>query len=335
MSTRAWTLFAAVSVLWGIPYLFIKLAVEDLSPVMVAWGRIAVAFAILLPYAIHKGALRGLGRHWKPLLIYSVVEIVLPWPLIGFGEQRVTSGLAAILIAAVPLVVALMALRVDPEERAEGSRLVGLLIGFAGVVVLLGLDVAGRPGELLGAFAILLAAVGYAAGPMIIKHRLGTMDPLGPVTASMGISALILAAPAFGIGADRDAVRRHDRLGGGPRSRLQRARLPALLRPDRRGRARPGDGDHLREPGRRGRAGRHAARRGARAERGRRPAAHPGRLVAVDRRADAPRPDDARPRPANRGSHRPSHAGIHQLARASDCMTHASGGAATTRRGPA
>ena len=77
MSARAWTLFAAVSVLWGIPYLFIKLAVEDLSPVMVAWGRIAVAFAVLLPYAIHKGALRGLGRHWKPLLIYSIVEIVL------------------------------------------------------------------------------------------------------------------------------------------------------------------------------------------------------------------------------------------------------------------
>ena len=197
MSARAWTLFAAVSVLWGIPYLFIKLAVEDLSPVMVAWGRIAVAFAILLPYAIHKGALRGLGRHWKPLLIYSIVEIVLPWPLIGFGEQRVTSGLAAILIAAVPLVVALMALRVDPEERAEGSRLIGLLIGFAGVVVLLGLDVAGRPGELLGAFAILLAAVGYAAGPMIIKHRLGTMNPLGPVTASMGISMLILTPPAL------------------------------------------------------------------------------------------------------------------------------------------
>jgi len=197
MSARAWMLFAAVSVLWGIPYLFIKLAVEDLSPVMVAWGRIAVAFAVLLPYAIHKGALRGLTRHWKPLLIYSVVEIVFPWPLIGFGEQRVSSGLAAILIAAVPLVVALMALRVDPDERAEGLRLVGLVIGFAGVVVLLGLDVAGRPGELLGALAILLAAVGYAAGPMIIKHRLGSLDPVGPVTASMGISALVLTPAAF------------------------------------------------------------------------------------------------------------------------------------------
>ena len=133
MSARAWTLFAAVSVLWGIPYLFIKVAVDDLSPAMVAAGRIAVAFAVLLPLAWHKGALRGLGKHWKVLLVYSLVEITLPWPLIGFGEQRVSSGLAAILIAAVPLVVALIALRVDPDERAEGSRLAGLVVGFVGV----------------------------------------------------------------------------------------------------------------------------------------------------------------------------------------------------------
>ena len=196
MSARAWWLFAAVSVLWGIPYLFIKLAVEDISPLWVAFARLVVAFAVLLPYAWHKGALRGLGRHWKPLLVYSVVEICLPWPLIGFGEQRISSGLAAILIAAVPLIVALIALRVDHEERAEGSRLVGLVVGFTGVVVLLGLDVAGRPGELLGGLAVLLAAVGYAIGPMMIKHRFRAIDPLGPVTASIGISALVLAPAA-------------------------------------------------------------------------------------------------------------------------------------------
>jgi drug/metabolite transporter (DMT)-like permease len=203
MSARAWWLFATVSVVWGIPYLFIKLAVEDLSPIAVAFGRLAVAFALLLPYAWHKRALRGLGRHWRILLVYSIVEICLPWPLIGFGEQRVSSGLAAILIAAVPLIVALIALRVDHEERAEGARLVGLFVGFAGVVVLLGLDVAGRPGELIGGFAILLAAVGYAIGPMIIKHRFAGLDPLGPITASMGISALallpfVVAAPPSG-----------------------------------------------------------------------------------------------------------------------------------------
>src|ERR671914_304588 len=198
MTARAWWLFAAVSIVWGIPYLFIKLAVEDLSPIWVAFGRIVVAFLVLLPYALHKGALRGIGSHWKVLLVYSVIEICLPWPLIGFGEERVSSGLAAILIAAVPLIIALMAIRFDHKERAEGARLVGLVVGFAGVVVLLGLDVAGRPGELLGAFAILLAAVGYAAGPMIIKHRLRDLDPVGPVTASMGISGLVLTIPALG-----------------------------------------------------------------------------------------------------------------------------------------
>jgi drug/metabolite transporter (DMT)-like permease len=193
MTVRAWWLFAAVSIVWGIPYLFIKLAVEDLSPIWVAFGRIVVAFLVLLPYAWHKGALRGIGRHWKVLVVYSVIEICLPWPLIGFGEERISSGLAAILIAAVPLIVAVMAIWVDHEERAEGARLVGLVVGFAGVIVLLGLDVAGRPGELLGGLAVLLAAVGYACGPMIIKHRFRDIDPLGPVTASMGISALVLA----------------------------------------------------------------------------------------------------------------------------------------------
>src|SRR4051794_34623658 len=192
MSARAWSLFAAVSLLWGIPYLFIKLAVEDLSPSMVAFGRIAVAFALLAPYAWRRGALRGLRARWRVLVAYSAIEIAVPWPLIGFGEQEVSSSVTAILIATVPLVVALMALRVDPDERAEGSRLVGLFVGFAGVVVLLGLNIAGRPEELLGAGAILLATVGYAVGPMIIKHRLADLDPLGPVTASMGIAGAML-----------------------------------------------------------------------------------------------------------------------------------------------
>jgi len=193
MSARAWWLFATVSVLWGIPYLFIKIAVDDFSPVQVAWGRIVVAFVFLLPYAWHKGVLRGLTGRWKILVAYSLIEICIPWPLIGFGETRVSSGLAAILIAAVPLVVAVLAVRFDHAERATGSRLVGLIVGFIGVVVLLGLDVAGRPGELLGAGAILLAAIGYAIGPMIIKHRFADLDAVGPITASMGVSMVVLA----------------------------------------------------------------------------------------------------------------------------------------------
>ena len=161
MSPRAWLAFGAVSVLWGIPYLFIKIAVDDgIPPAFLAWARVALGALILVPLAWRLGllsALRGRGR-W--ILAYTVLELALPWPLIGAGEQRVSSSLAAILIAAVPLIVAVLAIRFDHSERVRGSRLVGLLIGFAGVILLVGLDVAGSSEELIGAGAIMLAAVG-------------------------------------------------------------------------------------------------------------------------------------------------------------------------------
>jgi drug/metabolite transporter (DMT)-like permease len=199
MSRRAWTYFALVSVLWGVPYLLIKVAVDDgISPVFLAWARCAIGAALLLPFAWRAGALRGLAARWRWLLAFSVIEIVLPWPLIAAGEQRVSSSLAAILIAAVPLLVGLMAMRFDDSERPTGSRLLGMLIGLGGVIALLGIDVAGKPSELVGALFILLAAVGYAAGPMIIKLKLADAHPLGPITASLGLSALILTPLAAG-----------------------------------------------------------------------------------------------------------------------------------------
>ena len=199
MSSRAWTYFAVVSVLWGVPYLLIKVAVDDgISPVFLAWARCAIAAGLLLPFAWRAGALRGLGAKWRWLLAFSVIEIVLPWPLIGAGEQRIDSSLAAILIASVPLLVALMAMRFDASERVTGTRLAGMLVGLGGVVALLGIDVAGQPSELVGALFILLAAVGYAAGPMIIKLQFAGAHPLGPITVSLGISALLLTPAAAG-----------------------------------------------------------------------------------------------------------------------------------------
>jgi len=146
-----------MSLVWGIPYLFIKVAVDGgMPPAFIAWVRVTLAAAILLTLAKRAGllpSLRGKGR-W--LLVYALVEIVVPFPLIAAGEQHVSSGLAAILIAAVPLFIALLAIRFDPEERATGSRLAGLVVGLVGVVVLMGIDVAGDSDELLGAVAILM-----------------------------------------------------------------------------------------------------------------------------------------------------------------------------------
>ncbi len=193
MTPRAWAGFAAMSLLWGIPYLFIKIAVDGgMPPAFIAWVRVTLAAAILLTLAWRAGLLGSLRGRWGWVLVYAIVEIVIPFPLIAFGEERVTSSLAAIVIAAVPLFIALLAIRFDPEERATGRRLVGLVVGLAGVVVLMGIDVAGKREEMIGAAALLVAALGYAIGPMTLKARLGELDPRATMGASLLLAALVL-----------------------------------------------------------------------------------------------------------------------------------------------
>ncbi|MGI8864459.1 MAG: DMT family transporter [Solirubrobacteraceae bacterium] len=193
MSARAWGLFAAVSTLWGIPYLFIKIGVDGgVPPVLLAWARIALAAIVLLGLAGHAGVLRGLRGHWRYVIAYGVIELSIPFPLIATGERYVASSLAAIIIAAVPLLVALLALRFDDDERATGHRLVGLVIGLLGVVLLVGLDASGSVKSLAGAGAILLAAVGYAGGPMILKRHLVELDPRATMGASLAVAAIVL-----------------------------------------------------------------------------------------------------------------------------------------------
>jgi drug/metabolite transporter (DMT)-like permease len=198
VSARAWLAFGAVSVLWGIPYFFIKVAVDDgVPPAFLAWARVTMAALILLAISARLGLLGSLRGLWKPLTAYALVEIVVPFPLIAAGEQHVSSSLAAILIAAVPLIVAVLALRFDHDERATGSRLLGLFVGFGGVVVLVGLDVAGDRDELLGAGAILLAAVGYAVGPMLLKKRFSAVDPRATMAGALAIAAVALTPAAI------------------------------------------------------------------------------------------------------------------------------------------
>ena len=193
MSARAWAAFAAVSVLWGIPYLFIKIAVDDgVSPVFLAWVRVVLGAAVLLTLAWRVGVLASVRGRWPWLAVFGVVEIAVAFPLIAAGEQHVASSLAAILIAAAPLFVALLALRFDDSERPTGSRLAGLLIGFAGVVALVGIDVAGEGDELLGAGAILLAALCYAIGPMVLKRHLADLDPRASMGAALAVAAVAL-----------------------------------------------------------------------------------------------------------------------------------------------
>src|SRR5437588_5123708 len=198
MSRRAWLAFAAASVIWGIPYLFIRIAVRGgVTPLLLAWGRVTLAAIVLLGLAWRAGTLGQLRGRARWLLLYAVAEVTIPFPLIAFGETRVSSSLAAIVIASVPLIGAMLALRFDHSERPTPVRALGLLIGFGGVVALVGIDVAGSGRELVGTAAVMLAAVGYAIGPMLIKHRLADLDPRATIGASLAIASVLLLPVAL------------------------------------------------------------------------------------------------------------------------------------------
>jgi drug/metabolite transporter (DMT)-like permease len=193
MTRKGWLLFLAMSVFWGIPYLFIKVAVQELDPIVVVFARVGIAAVVLLPVAAHRKALQQLRGRWLAIVILSLVQIAGPFLLISYGELHIASSLTSLLVATDPLLVALLALFFDPSERVNGLRLVGLLIGLGGVVTLLGFDSGGDEQKLLGAGLVLLAAAGYAAGALLIKRpTVASLPRLGVVATECTVAAIVL-----------------------------------------------------------------------------------------------------------------------------------------------
>lgn len=188
MTRRGWLLFAAMCVIWGIPYLLIRVAVRDLSPGTLVFARTAIGAALLLPVAARRGHLRPLLPYWRVMLVYSAVEIAGPWLLLSHAEQRLSSSLAGLLIAAVPLIGAVLARATGSDDRIDPGRLVGLFVGLAGVVALLGIEVGSV--DMVAVGEVGLTAVGYAAGPIIITRGLAGLPSLGVVSASLGVTAV-------------------------------------------------------------------------------------------------------------------------------------------------
>ena len=188
MSKRGWVLFLAMGVIWGVPYLLIKVAVDELSPSTLVLARTAVASLVLLPVALARGRLGEVLVSWRPLVAFAVIEITVPWLLLGVAEQRLSSSLTALLIASVPLVSAVLAVASRSDDRLDGRRGVGLLVGFAGVAALVGFDVGG--GDLGAVAALAVVAVCYATGPLILSRWLSHLPGLGVITASLALTAL-------------------------------------------------------------------------------------------------------------------------------------------------
>jgi drug/metabolite transporter (DMT)-like permease len=192
MSWRASITFAVLCVIWGVPYFFIKLALTDLSPACIAWGRITLAAVILLPIAWKRGVLAPAMRHKGAVIAFAIAELVIPFFLIAFGEQWLTSSFSGILIATVPLTVVLIAPLFGVHERLSMRRMAGLALGFSGVVVLLGLDTGHGPMLWIGVGAMMIAVAGYAIGPLIVQRYLSGVDELGSLACSLVIASLVL-----------------------------------------------------------------------------------------------------------------------------------------------
>ena len=175
-------------VIWGIPYLLILVAVRDLSPAVLVLARTAIAGVLLLPIAAARGELRPLKGHWVPLLVFAAIEIAIPWVLLGTAEQHISSSLTALLIAAVPLVGAVIARTSGDRERLGRSSLVGLVLGLVGVAAIVGLNVEGA--GVLPLSEVALVAVCYAVGPVILQRYLADLPALGVISVSLAVTAL-------------------------------------------------------------------------------------------------------------------------------------------------
>jgi drug/metabolite transporter (DMT)-like permease len=193
MNRRGWLLFGAMGFIWGIPYLFIKVAVEHMTPASLVFLRCLVAAVLLVPIAALRGQLRPVLARWRPLLAFAAVELAIPWLLLANAERRLTSSLTGLLLAAVPLVGALLGW-FTRTDRVDWRRALGLLVGIAGVGALVGLDL-GR-GDIFALVQMAVVAVGYAVGPFILARSLSDLPGLGVIAASLGVTAIVYAVPA-------------------------------------------------------------------------------------------------------------------------------------------
>jgi drug/metabolite transporter (DMT)-like permease len=196
VSWRGWGAFAALGIIWGLPYFFIKLSVQELSPVVVAFGRVTLGTLILLPIAWRRGALRSLGKHKGAICAFALAEFVIPFLVISFGERWISSSVTGILIAMVPLSIALIQRFFGVHERLGWWRILGLALGFVGVAALLGFGTISGPLGWAGVACMLIATLGYAIGPLIIQRHLNGLDPYGPLAASLAVASIVLLIPA-------------------------------------------------------------------------------------------------------------------------------------------
>jgi drug/metabolite transporter (DMT)-like permease len=183
--------------MWGVPYFFIKLALEDLSPACIAWLRITLAALVLVPIAWRRGVLQAALRHRAAIVAFALAELIIPFPLIGLAETWISSSLTGVLIASAPLMMAGLAPLFGIKETLTMRRSIGLLVGFIGVMTLLGFDNSGGAYQWAGVVCVMVATVGYVVGPLVVQKHLRGVDDLGSLAASLVVASVALLPAAL------------------------------------------------------------------------------------------------------------------------------------------
>ena len=196
MSRRNWFLFIFVGFLWGIPYLLIKVAVEELSPTIIVLSRVVIGSAILIPIAMKRGSLMPAIKAWRYVIPYAIGEMIGPWFLITAAEEKMTSGLAGLLVATVPIWATLIASLHGEKTVWQSKRLVGILIGFIGIVLVVGIESFSGRQSVVAIFMILIAAIGYAWAVTMVTTKIPHIEPIS-INAVAMVFTVIVYLPFF------------------------------------------------------------------------------------------------------------------------------------------
>jgi drug/metabolite transporter (DMT)-like permease len=194
VTRRGWALFIFVGIIWGLPYLLIRVSIREVTPAFLVFVRTGGGALLLAPFVVRRGALAPLLARWKPLVVLALTELAVPWFFLFNAEKKITSSLAGLLVAAVPIAGAVIA-RITGTDRLDRRRAAGLVLGIAGVAALVGFDVGGS--DLLAASSLLLVVVGYALGPWVMAKYLSDLPGPSVITASLAMCAVLYAPAAI------------------------------------------------------------------------------------------------------------------------------------------
>jgi drug/metabolite transporter (DMT)-like permease len=197
VTKRGWLLFGAMAVIWGIPYFLIRVAVKELEPPVVVFGRTSLAAIVLLTMAARTGGIRAALRRWRPVLAFAVIEMAIPWILLTTAERHLASGLTALIVASVPIVGTIAAFALGDRNALRLVRVIGIGLGLGGVALLVGRDLSSdHAPPLWSVIEVLIVVVCYATAPFLADRRLADVPSLGVIAVSLSFVAVIYAPVA-------------------------------------------------------------------------------------------------------------------------------------------